>query len=209
MLQKLKPLRAAQVLREKKLYLFTPLEFKRVFGVSSFATSWFLKTYAKKGLFVKLRNGLYGLADHLPTHFAIANRIYMPSYVSLDTALSFHHLIPETIYSVTSVTTKVTREFKAIGVSFTYKRIQKKSYTGYRPLQYLGETVLMAEPEKALADYLYFVDLGKRQLHYERLDLAHIQRAKLLYYVSLFQRPSMRKLVKQIYDEFRKPQRIY
>ena len=101
MLQKLKPLLVAKQLREKKLYLFTPRELKRVFGVSSFAVSWFLTTYTKKGFITKLRNGLYALTDHLPTSFTIANQLYMPSYISLDTALSFHHIIRETVYAVT------------------------------------------------------------------------------------------------------------
>jgi len=209
MQRKLKPYNIVKKLKEKKISIFTPLEFKRVFNVSSYAVQWFIKTHTKKGLFVKLRSGLYILADYPPNHYLIANRLYEPSYISLDAALSFYEIIPETIYTITSVTTKTTREFKAGNIRFVYHKIKKAAFTGYRLIKYLDNTILIAEPEKALADYLYFVALKKRSLHYERLDLNKIKKTRLLNHVKLFKQPKMIKLVKKIYAEFRKPKRIY
>jgi len=207
--QKLKPHKVARVLKEKKMNLFTPLEFKRVFGVSNWACQWFIKTHTKEGLFVKIRNGLYMLADYPASHYLIANRLYEPSYISFDTALSFYGIIPETVYTITSATTKNTREFKANNVSFVYHKLKERAYTGYKPIKYLDSTILMAESEKALADYLYFVVLKRRGLHYERLDLKKINKANLLKHIKLFKQPKMNKLVKKIYAESRRPKRIY
>ncbi|EKE20586.1 MAG: hypothetical protein ACD_7C00520G0001, partial [uncultured bacterium] len=104
---------------------------------------------------------------------------------------------------------QATREFEVNNILYTYQKIKKENFGGYRPQNIAGYTILMAEPEKALADYLYFVDLKKRGLYYERLDLKKIKKGKLIKYVKLFKRPSMNKLVTQIYAEFRKPKRIY
>ena len=123
--------------------------------------------------------------------------------------MSFHHLIPETIYSITCATNKITREYVVNGINYAYHRIKKRAFTGYRPLKYDGRVILMAEPEKAISDYLYYVSLKQRGLHYERLDLKHVNKKKLLEYVKIFQRPGMLKLVDDIYAEFKKPQRIY
>lgn len=207
--QKLKPHQVVRILKAKKLNIFTPLEFQRVFGVSRHASQWFIKSHAKDEIFIKLRNGLYMLADYPAPHYVIANLLYAPSYISFDTALSFHGLIPETIYTVTSATTKGTREFTVQNVLFKYHKLKKKIYTGYKPIKYLDTTILMAEPEKALADYLYFVALEQRGLHYERLDLGKIKKEKLMQHVRLFERPQMKGLVEKIYDEFRKPKRVY
>jgi len=207
--QKLKPLYVVKKLREKEIALFTPLEFKRVFGVSDYACQWFIKTHTKKKLFTKIRNGLYMLADYPANCYLIANRLYEPSYISFDTALSFYGLIPETIYTIASVTAKTTREFKVDNISFSYHKLKKEAYTGYKSIKYLQNTILIAEPEKALADYLYFVALRKRGLHYERLDLKKIKKARLLSYVRLFKQPKIIKLVKKIYVEHRKSKRIY
>jgi predicted transcriptional regulator of viral defense system len=207
--RQLNPLNVIRELKKKKIALFTPLEFKRVFGVSNWACQWFIKTHTKKGLFVKLRNGLYTLADYPANHYLIANRLYEPSYISFDTALSFYGIIPETVYAITSVTTKTTREFKVENIRFLYHKLKKEVYTGYKAIKYLDSTILIATPEKALVDYLYFVIIKKRSLHYERLDLKKIKKANLLSYIKLFKKSKMIELVDKIYAEFRKPKRIY
>jgi predicted transcriptional regulator of viral defense system len=209
MKRKLKPLDVIRELNKKKIRIFTPLEFKRLFVVSDYAAQWFIKTHTKKKLFTKIRNGLYMLADYPASHYLMANRLYEPSYISFDAALSFHGIIPETIYAVTSATTKATREFEADNIRFVYHKLKKEVYTGYRAIKHSDNTILMAEPEKALADYLYFVALKKRGLHYERLDLKKIKKTNLLSYVKLFKKPEMINLVEKIYVEFRKPKRIY
>lgn len=209
MSRKLKSYNVIQKLREKKIVLFTPLEFRRVFDVSKYAVQWFIKTHTKEGLFIKLRSGLYMVADYPANNYLIANRLYMPSYISFDTALSFHGVIPETVYTVTSATTRGTREFKVGNIRFVYHKLRKEIYTGYKLIEYLDSTNLIAEPEKALADYLYFVTLGRRSLEYERLDLKKIKKTKLLKYIRLFKRPKMIKIVKKIYADFRRPKKIY
>lgn len=200
-------------IKEKGLSIFTPYDVVRLFKVSPVAANFFVFRNAQKGLLIRLKKSqkgsIYCLLDKQPSQYLMANRIYEPSYISFDTALSFHGIIPETIYTATSATTKATREFKTNNSHFTYCRIKKSAYTGYRPIKYLNETILMAEPEKALADYLYFVSLKKRQLSYERLDFKKIRKNKLLKMAKLFNRPSMLNLIKQIYVDSRKPPRIY
>lgn len=149
------------------------------------------------------------MKSNYPSLFQVGNKLYAPSYISFDTAMSFHHIIPETIYTVTCATTGITREFIANGVSYKYHRIKPRAFTGYKPIKYDNQIILMAEPEKAIADYLYYVDIGKRGLHYERMDLKKIKKNKLRGYIKIFQRPGMMSLVDNIYDEFRRPQRIY
>lgn len=209
MIKKLKPLFVVKKLKEKKIILFTPLEFKRLFDVSNYASQWFIKTYTKKGVFIKIRNGLYMLADRPANYYLIANRLYEPSYISFDAALSFYGIIPETIYTITSATSKISREFEADNIRFTYHKIKKEVYCGYKPIKYLDSTILIAEPEKALADYLYFLILKRRNLHYDRLDLKKIKKPQLLKYVKLFNKPKINKLIKEIYAEFRNSKRIY
>lgn len=200
-------------IKEKRVSIFTTYDVVRLFKVSPVAANFFVFRNTKKGLLIRLKKSqkgsLYCLRDKLPSQYLMANRIYEPSYISFDTALSFHGIIPETIYTITSATTKATREFRANNNHFVYYRIKKSVYTGYRPINYLSETILMAEPEKALADYLYFVDLKKRQLSYDRLNFKKLSKSKLIKLAKLFNRPSMLNLVKQIYADFRKPSRIY
>jgi len=56
---------------------------------------------------------------------------------------------------------------------------------------------LMAEPEKALVDYLYFVSLGKKPQN-DRLHTVNLDKQKILSYVSLYQRTGLDKLLKEV-----------
>lgn len=198
-----------KLLRKKRLKVFSTRDLRMLLKISEVAAYRLLWRYEKKGFVVKLKRGLYALKTNLPSTYLIANILYQPSYISFDTALSYHGIIPETIYSVTSATTKITRTFEASGVKYDYHRIKKSAYTGYKPIKYSGALILMAEPEKALADYLYFIDIRQRGLYYERIDLRNIKRNKLIKYAKLFRRPGILKLIKEIYVNFRKPTRIY
>lgn len=208
MAEKLKRIEVEERLKYARLPVFTPQEFKDFFGVSKITAHNFIKSNLSSGLFIKLRKNYYQLKDSNPSLYFIANKLYQPSYVSLEKALAYYNIIPETVYGITSVTTKPTREFETPKVVFSYQTIKIQAFTGYDPKNIDGYIVLFATPEKALADYLYFVDLKKISLN-ERLELRNVKKDKLIKAVRLFKRPTMLKLVDYIYAEYRKPRRIY
>lgn len=194
--RKLKPIKVQEVLKEKKIHLFSPEEFRRIFSASLRAAQEFIKDH-QEDLFIKLRNGLYTLRGNPPNELEIANRIYRPSYVSLEYALAHYGIIPEAVYSVTSVTTRTTREFLVSGKSYEYHHLKTQAYRGYQSEKRGEITILIAKPEKALVDYLYFVDLKLKSLN-ERLNLRRIHKETIFEYISLFQRKSLAKLVKNL-----------
>jgi predicted transcriptional regulator of viral defense system len=209
MIKKLKRVEVEGKLKSLGLLVFTPQEFKDVFGVARGAASVFIShNRGKGGLFVKLRNGLYLVKDASVPPFSLANKIYEPSYISLATALSHYGIIPETVYAVTSVTTKTPHELATPKGHFIYQRIKKSAFTGYGLRTIDRDQILIAEPEKALADYLYFVDLKKVLLN-DRLDLKSVKKSALIEFVKLFERSTMLKLIDQIYAEYKKPRKIY
>ncbi|MFA4873004.1 MAG: hypothetical protein WC659_03660 [Patescibacteria group bacterium] len=205
---KLKRIEVEEKLKKIGLEVFTPQEFKGVFNVSLKRAANFISSNLTSGLFVKLRNNFYTIKDSHPDYFFIANKLYQPSYVSLETALSYYKIIPEVVYGNTSITTKTSREFETPIGNFTYRHIKTEAFTGYELREVDRYKVLIAEPEKALADYLYFVDLKKVSLN-DRLKLRNIDRPKLIEYAKLFKRPGMLKRIKQMYVDTRKPPKIY
>lgn len=175
--------------------LFSPRELQRVMGVSPVAARFLVHRYARRGGLLKLRNGLYALASRPPSELAIANRLYEPSYISFEFALAHHHLVPESVYVITSATSRPTRTFTVAERTFEYHRLKPTLFTGYEPVTIQEELVLMATPEKALLDYLYFVDLRKKILN-GRLSLRAIRWARVNQLVTLFGRPSLARLVR-------------
>lgn len=167
------------------LKIFTASDLMVAFGVEKRAAQAFISYNVKKGAFLRLKAGLFAIKNNLPSVFTIANRLYFPSYISFDTALSYYSLIPETVYTITSATPKPTREFEVNGIVYDYRRIKRQAFTGYIPKKIHGETVYIATPEKAVADLLYFVSLGKRKGN-DRLKLNKIDSSQLRKYQDLF-----------------------
>jgi predicted transcriptional regulator of viral defense system len=197
--QKIQPFRVAEVLEEKGVVIFSPSDFSRLFQVSPRQTRYFLEAYTKRGFLARLKKDFYALKSRLPFDETIANAIYRPSYISLEYALSYYGIIPESAYSITSVTTKTSAAFSVQGKEFLYRKIKKDAYTGYVPIKSGDKTVLFAEPEKALVDFLYFVSLGRKGLN-DRVDCARLDKAKAIGYAKLFKRKNLVSLLEQVWD---------
>ena len=119
-----------------------------------------LSRWVSGGRVYRLRRGLYALAPpygKVRAHpFVVANRMVRPSYVSLQSALSFHGLIPEAVHATTSITTGRPGEFTTPLGTFVFRHVQKSLFQGFREIVVgTHQPAFVAEPEKALLDLLY------------------------------------------------------
>lgn len=115
--------------------------------------------WKKKRWLSTLKKGLYELTypkDFIIPDMHIANKLYAPSYVSLETALSNYSIIPEVSIAVTSITAKPTRRFKNRHGLFIYRTVKPDVFSGYYVEKHGNFDIIIAEPEKALVDYWYF-----------------------------------------------------
>jgi len=148
-------------LKQDKFYIFNLEDIKRYFSDSSHKTIQNqLQLWTEKGLLLRLKRGIYKIqlpeGEPVLPDMYIANRIYEPSYVSLETALSFYGIIPEVAVGVTSVTTKQTKLFKNEIGWFRYRSCKRQAYCGYKIMVYEGFKIFIAEKEKAIVDFIYF-----------------------------------------------------
>lgn len=109
------------------------------------------------GVLLPVRKGLYVAAapdSSTPEPVLLANHIYGPSYVSMESALSFYGMIPERVYELASATSKVSRRFHTPVGTFTYTRLPLPYYSFGQVQKEVapGQRALMASPEKALLD---------------------------------------------------------
>lgn len=111
------------------------------------------------GKIIRLKKGLYVL-DPKVSHVAlstelIANQLYTPSYVSMQTALRYYGLIPEAVYTTQSMTLKHTRRFDTPVGRFEYQRVAREAFPiGITSINKQSYAFLMATPEKALCDLI-------------------------------------------------------
>ena len=120
-----------------------------------------LKRSLAKGELLHIRRGLYLLAKPYQRRtlnpYELAQKIYAPSYISFESALSYHGLIPEAVYTVSSASLRRSREFKTPIGAFAFTQIpQRVFFTGVDRIEKDQAVVLMARPTKALADYVFY-----------------------------------------------------
>lgn len=117
-----------------------------------------LVEWQQKGYILKVINRWYLFADvEVDDHMKlwIANRIYQPSYISLESALSYYNLIPEAVYTITSLTSNKTNSFDTLQGLYAYRHVRPSLFFGYQVIKWKEFPLKMAELEKVLLDYLY------------------------------------------------------
>lgn len=110
---------------------------------------------------IRLKRGLYIVNAEVSgkslNRFLIANHIYGPSYISLQTALRHYGLIPEQVHLVQSLTTKHTRSFENVLGCFDYENCAPVYFPiGVRYEREEDIAYLIASPEKALCDLINY-----------------------------------------------------
>lgn len=133
-----------------------------------------LNEWQEKGYIKKIIRGYYIFSDLTLDDnvlFEIANRIYSPSYVSCEMALSYYSLIPESVYSITSISTRKTYRFSTSIAEFSYRRIKPALFFGYRLVKYGDRFFKIAFPEKSILDHFYLHPQIKSPADFESLRL--------------------------------------
>jgi hypothetical protein len=135
-----------------------------------------IKRAVKDGLIIQLKKGFYFIKNpyrkEIPNLFEIAQLLYGPSYISLESALSYHQWIPEAVYTITSVSTKRARQFDTSLAVFSFMRVPEELFhLGVERVESKRDIFLMASPWRALADYLYVYRKSWKKLIDISLDL--------------------------------------
>ncbi len=108
-----------------------------------------------------------------------ANKIYSPSYVSMESALAFYNFIPEGVFMTTSISTRNTASYSTAVGNFSYKNVKTSLFFGYRLIQAEGFSIKIAEPEKVILDLLYLKKLDSEN-DIDALRLNEIQIKELV-----------------------------
>jgi len=125
-----------------------------------------LSRHVKRGALLRLRKDLYVTRNYLDqaerrgifsdyVEFA-ANKLYSPSYLSLDYVLHEHNLLTEIPRNITSVGLRKTDHFSNDLGNFIYHKIKEELFCGFKVLRKGDFSILKATNAKALFDFLYF-----------------------------------------------------
>ncbi len=118
-----------------------------------------IKRTIQEGYLIPIRRDLYLIKSSkqpLVNTFEVATIIYGPSYVSFESALSYHGWIPEAVQTTTCATVKRSKKFETPIGLFSYEHIPIKAFSfGVEQHPQDDITLFIAAPVKALADIIY------------------------------------------------------
>lgn len=163
-------------LRETNIKVLSLSDLKKLFNISKDNTAY--KTASKlvkNRLLIRLGKGCYASVFNLPEEFEIGNYLYSPSYISLETALNYYGILSQFPYVVASVTTRKTKKIRVNNKEYEYAHLNQDLFWGYKK----QDGFLIATPEKALIDLIYFACKGWRGIEAKELDTASLNRKTL------------------------------
>jgi predicted transcriptional regulator of viral defense system len=139
------------------LKTFTTKDLKDLLNIQNRRTfEETIKRLEREKILTKIERGKYIKTNSEHSKFGISQFIYQPSYISLETALSYYGLVDQLPFEITAVSTKKSIEKEFEGQIYSYKKINKELFIGYRK----EEDFLIAFPEKAIFDQLYLSLFG-------------------------------------------------
>jgi len=153
----------------------------RTRGISTRELRLQLARWVKAGRLLQLRRSVYMPAAPFrkvePHPFMVANRLKKASYVSLQSALSFHGLIPESVPAVTSVSTGRPEHLATPVGRFIFRHVKRAMFHGFRAVEVApSQSAFVALPEKALLDLIHLTPRADSEGYLEELRLENLAR---------------------------------
>jgi hypothetical protein len=129
----------------------------------------------KQKKFIYIKKGLYTTSEYLKNVDRdifverIANIIKVPSYISMEYMLDKYSILSESVFIITSITTKKTNNYNNDFGRFYYRNIDDSLFDGF----FLNNGIYYATKAKAIFDFFYFKPKDVALEEY-RLNLSEI-----------------------------------
>lgn len=180
--------------------VFTSAIF-RVLNIPTERIQQQLVRWVKTGRVIQLRRGVYTLAEPYrrvdPHPFLIANRLKKASYISLQSALAYHGMIPEYVPVVTSVTTGRPEYLQTKLGGFLFKHIKKLLFKDYLAVEVTSsQFAFVATPEKAFLDLVYLTPKSDTDAYLKELRLENLDKINRLLLMEIARSSGSPKLIR-------------
>ncbi|MGA7623817.1 MAG: hypothetical protein WB630_23595 [Candidatus Acidiferrales bacterium] len=148
-----------------------------------------LRRYEAQGLVERVSTKIY--INHFNQHFSprdLTNVLRRKSYISLESALVAAGIISQSPTSLLCVTPDYPQSFKTKSISIVYRKISPALYWGYEEKSTRYNEYLIADPEKALLDWIYLTRQEGLPTPLDELNLQFLSPPKLREYALRFPR---------------------
>ena len=134
-----------------------------------------IKRLIDRGVLEKMGSGIYRLFTTPPSIEKVASSLYMPNYISFESALSRYGVLTLIPYTLIFATTRKSKRFTIEGRDIEFRQLKRNLFWGYE----MEGGIYIARPEKAFLDLVYFASRGKASIDMDEIDMAKLSVSEL------------------------------
>jgi predicted transcriptional regulator of viral defense system len=126
-----------------------------------------LKRWEVGGIIERVAQGIYVPMGSNISLENVAAQLYLPNYLSFESALVKYGILNLIPYTLTFATTRKTKKYTLQKQAVEFRQISSELFFGYE----MRNGIYIASPEKAFMDQVYFATRGKTTLDLDELDI--------------------------------------
>jgi predicted transcriptional regulator of viral defense system len=146
-----------------------------------------LRRYESRGLVERISTKIY--INHFNQHFSprdLVNTLRSRSYISVESALVDRGVITQNPAALTCVAPDYRQIFRTKSLTIIYRKISPELYWGFEEKTTRYNKYLVAEPEKALLDWIYLTRQEGLPTPLDEINLQFLNPGKLRAYAERF-----------------------
>ncbi len=171
----MKTIELIKVLEGLNRPFYTISDLEKVTGLLRDSLYVTIKRLVDRGVLERMGSGIYRLFTTTPSIEKVASSLYIPNYLSFESALSRYGVLTLVPYTLTFATTRKTRRFTIEGRDIEFRQLKRELFWGYE----MEGGIYIARPEKAFLDLVYFASRGKASIDMDEIDMAKLSVSEL------------------------------
>lgn len=167
--------RLLKILKTLNKPFYTIADLEKITGLGRNSLYVALKRWVDSGVLERVSQGIYlPMGENLSSE-KIAAQLYLPNYLSFESALARHGILNMIPYTLTFATTRKTKKFILRRQGVEFRQVSSGLFFGFE----MKDGIHIAVPEKAFLDQMYFACRGKSSLDLDEMNLQNLS-AKLI-----------------------------
>ena len=163
----MKGIKLLRTLQKINKPFYTIPDLEKITGLSRDSLYVTLKRWVDNGTIERVAQGIYVPLGSNISLENVAAQLYIPNYLSFETALAKYGVLNLIPYTLTFATTRKTRRYILQKKEIEYRQISPDLFFGFE----MNNEIYIATPEKAFLDEVYFVVRGRTTLDFDELDI--------------------------------------
>lgn len=161
---------------------FTIPDLEKMTGLSRKSLYVALNRWVDNGLLERMTTGIYCPTMGDLSIEKVAAQLYIPNYLSFESALARHGILNLIPHSLTFATTRKPKRYTLRNQDVEFRQISPRLFFGFE----MKGGINISTPEKAFLDQVYFLSKGRASLDLEEINLKHLSSGLLKEYGKRF-----------------------